>query len=143
MAPFSCDVKGTIYANKLVGDVVAIKPFNLSFYSAGNTYKLNKYTRVNMFSFVLAPSTINRLIKITGSAIYSSMGGVNMELVIGGAQVASSNTSVNGLYDVPSSTSNTTILFRAYATGTSDYSSVWGLLTGEIFVYPVSSGTFV
>lgn len=139
----NCNVKGTIYANKIVGDVVAIKAFNLSFYSAGNTYKLNKYTRVNMFSFVLAPSTINRLIKITGSSINSSVGGANMELVIGGTQVASSNTSVNGLYDVPSSTSNTTILFRAYATGTSDYSYVWGLLTGEVTVYPVSSGTFV
>lgn len=138
-----CNVLGTVYANKIVGDVVAIKSVNFSFPS----YRLNEGATVNLFSFSLSASNIDRYIKIAGSSC--SQGGfgngVYMRILVDGVLVKSEYNSVDGLHFVPAKNwGQTQILFQAYHNGGAyDYTYVTASLIGEVTVYPKSSGTFI
>lgn len=138
----TCDVKGTIYANKIVGDVIAIKPMDLGFYTGGAPYKIHKNQEVAAFSFNLSASNVARYIKINGSSCDS--GNVYMKLYIGGNLVASRPNGVDGMYVVPAKSGVTVVQFNLwYVNNGADYIYTTARLVGEVVVYPVSSGTFV
>ena len=138
----NCDVRGTIYANKIVGDVIAIKPMNLGFYTGRAPYKIYKNQEVAAFSFNLSASNVARYIKINGSSCDGS--NVYMKLYIGGNLVASRPNGVDGLYDVPAKSGVTVVQFNLwYVNNGADYIYTTARLVGEVVVYPVSSGTFV
>lgn len=138
----NCDVRGTIYANKIVGDVIAIKPMNLGFYTGREPYKIYKNQEVAAFSFNLSASNVARYIKINGSSCAGS--NVYMKLYIGGNLVASRPKGVDGLYVVPAKSGVTVVQFNLwYVDDGADYIYTKASLVGEVVVYPVSSGTFV
>ena len=139
----NCDVRGTIYADKIVGDVVAIKPVDLQF----SQYKLYKGATVDLFSFSLAASNKARYIRIAGSSLSQpsqTTSDVRMMLLINGVVVKSAPNSVDGLHLVPANNSGPTqILFRGYHVSGYDYTYIAAQLKGEVTVYPTSSGTFI
>lgn len=139
----NCDVRGTIYADKIVGDVVAIKPVDLQF----SQYKLYAGATVDLFSFSLAASNKARYIRIAGSSLSQPSqltSDVRMMLLINGVVVKSAPNSVDGLHLVPANNSGPTqILFRGYHVSGYDYTYIAAQLKGEVTVYPTSSGTFI
>lgn len=138
----NCDVRGTIYANKIVGDVIAIKPMDLGFYTGGAPYKIYKNQEVAAFSFNLSASNVARYIKINGSSCDGS--NVYMKLYIGGDLVASRPNGVDGMYVVPARSGVTVVQFNLwYVNNGANYIYTTARLVGEVVVYPVSSGTFV
>jgi hypothetical protein len=137
----NCDVRGTIYADKIVGDVVAIKYFR----SVSGTAP--RGTWVTLESFNIAGSSKQRLMQVSGSGATMTMassGTFYIQLLINGAVVNSNPVASGGvdrLYDIPAG-GNVNIIFRVYMYSQPyNYSYSGGL--GTVTITPVSNGTFI
>lgn len=139
----NCDVKGTIYANKIVGDVVAIKNYNITAQSAVMT--------TTLLSGTIISSTQNRILMLSDIRInrFSTVNKkLQVSIYVGGVQVwhgeANSSTDASYTANPPplsiASGANRTFSVSVY---TSD-NSYLDIPAQDIqcTVVPASSGTF-
>lgn len=144
----NCNVLGTVYANKIVGDVVAIKKVNASI----SNVLVSKGGYTTITSFTVTSSSKTRSIRVEGtsgeiSAGGSTIGNGYLQLLINGGIVASvavaelAPNTVDGYYTIPTNT-NAVVLLQLYILGTANKSYASGEWTGYATVVPTSSGTF-
>lgn len=141
----SCDVRGTVYANKIVGDVVAFRSYPAV---DGGVFTYTGQT-ITPISFVLNSAPFERKMALVGASASitgsPSGGGGWIRLFVNGAVVcgdASNVTSRNlsGVYTIPA---NTKVSVSVQVSLHSWYNTCHAFATIEmVAVYKESGGTF-
>ena len=138
----NCDVKGTIYANKIVGDVVAIKDYSIAYAAAARLM-------TTLASGTLASSSKTRLLLISPVVLKrygTNIDDLHLYLYINGVEVIhiQHNWDDNTFAPWPvsiSSGANIPFSLKAYCSNNSYF--VLPEQHIQLTVLPVSSGTFL
>lgn len=141
----NCDVRGTVYANKIVGDVVAFRSYPSV---DGGVFTYTDQT-ITPISFVLNSAPFERKMALVGASASitgsPSGGGGWIRLFVNGAVVCGNTINVmsrnlSGVYTIPA---NTQVSVSVQVSLHSWYSSCHAIAAIEmVAVYKESGGTF-